>query len=593
MLAYGLVKEAYQKTNDAAFLKKKYASLLRESTYFINQEISSSNLPPKQLRKIIDGKLPPGIAAVIAYKNSQDELSKLVIEKADKASGYIYLSSGPFKLIYYTKPANSKYIVGAAIKTSNVVEQQKEKLKETIRQFTFDQGLGYVFVLNPKGIILVHPGHPENENINIKDTPAGKNKTFFNKMSDICNKQGQGFLKYLWPKPISPHQDQADYPKLSFVKLFRPWNWIIGTGEYLDELKEFTYRKESEMQEQVNLLILKVLLITLIITAVMIIISLFFSYTISNPISQLIKTMQSIKPDKLSSSAIDLKGCQEIKELGGIFNKMLCSINDGIKTIEKTTSAKERLESELEIAEDIQNSVLPRIEPILPTTGEFDISAHILPGKPVGGDLYDFFFIDDDHLCFAVGDVSDKGVPATLFMTITRTLLRAKAAKGLSSGEIVTEINRSLCANNDMSMYVRYFLAILNLKTGVLCYTNAGQPQAYVQKSKFDLQSLPVIHGIPLGLDSNLTYDEETIKMTPGESIVIYSDGLINATNYVGDTFGEDRLEAAIKKCLDFPTEKIIKCLFSKVSEFIGTAPVTDDIVVLALNFKNYSNSDS
>ena len=146
----------------------------------------------------------------------------------------------------------------------------------------------------------------------------------------------------------------------------------------------------------------------------------------------------------------------------------------------ETTAARERIESELQIAHDIQMGIIPKTFPAFPDLKEFEIFASIVPAKEVGGDLYDFFFMDEDHLCFVVGDVSGKGIPAALFMAVTRTLIKTKASQLLNPGTVLTRVNEDLSLENPSMMFVTLFLGILNIRTGVIEYVNAGHNPPYI-----------------------------------------------------------------------------------------------------------------
>ena len=190
----------------------------------------------------------------------------------------------------------------------------------------------------------------------------------------------------------------------------------------------------------------------------------------------------------------------EIGDLSRAFNKMVSDLGKHVEQLKQTTAAKEKMESELKIAHNIQMSIIPNTFPAFSERTEFDLYAKIITAKAVGGDLYDFFFIDGRRLCFVVGDVSGKGVSAALFMAVTRTLLRSKAIEGISAASLITEVNNCLCLENDACMFCTLFLAIMDIKTGVCEFTNAGHNRPYLVLERDRIEPLAKVHGAPLGV---------------------------------------------------------------------------------------------
>lgn len=302
--------------------------------------------------------------------------------------------------------------------------------------------------------------------------------------------------------------------------------------------------------------------------------------------------MKTVKLDELTTSSVaPLKGSHEIKELGNIFNNMLHSINDGVKKIRETTSVKEKFESELNIARNIQLSLLPKTFPTLNENAEFDIYGAIQSARTVGGDMYDFFNIDDHNICFAIGDVSDKGVPSSLFMALTRTLLHSKAGKNLSAGQIVTDMNKSLCENNDASMFVSFFLGLLNLKTGKLNYCNAGHNLPFLIRKHSKVENLPVRHGIPIGVVDLEPYYDDTITLKAEDMLVLYTDGVIRGFNRRHELFGDVRLEKTLEKCVLLKTKECVEAVMNDVSDFTGSVEQEDDVAVLAVSYRGRGES--
>jgi phosphoserine phosphatase RsbU/P len=243
---------------------------------------------------------------------------------------------------------------------------------------------------------------------------------------------------------------------------------------------------------------------------------------------------------------------------------------------------KERMEEALKLAHDIQMSMLPKIFPPFPERHEFDIFAAIAPAKEVGGDLYDFFFIDDDHLCFAIGDVSGKGVPASLFMAVTKTLFKATASNGGTPGEILARLNAEICRDNESCMFVTFFCAILNIRTGQVDYSNGGHNLPYYLHHS-GLSPLKNTGGRALGLVEQSPYASGRMVLGPGEALLLYTDGVTEAMNPSETLYSDQRLAQFLGTNRGSAPRQIIGDLVNDVRHFAGEAPQSDDITALAL----------
>lgn len=271
--------------------------------------------------------------------------------------------------------------------------------------------------------------------------------------------------------------------------------------------------------------------------------------------------------------------------LGKALHKMAQDLKSYIATIEETTAAKERIESELRIARDIQMGTLPKIFPPFPDRSEFEIYATLEPAREVGGDLYDFFFIDDNHLCFAVGDVSGKGVPAALFMAISKTLVKMRATEGLTSDEVLSEVNQDLSVDNPSLMFVTLFLGILNIHTGELEYSNAGHEPPYVIRANGDIEPLELTDGVMLGVEEDFVYQSGRIVLKQGETIFLYTDGVTEAMNPEEELFSDERLKQTLARLRESDIKEIVHGVQSEIETFSTGTTQSDDITMLTLRF--------
>jgi sigma-B regulation protein RsbU (phosphoserine phosphatase) len=253
---------------------------------------------------------------------------------------------------------------------------------------------------------------------------------------------------------------------------------------------------------------------------------------------------------------------------------------------QKTRAAKERIESELTIARDIQMGIVPKIFPPFPEIGQVDIYASIEPAKEVGGDLYDFFFIDDDHLCFVIGDVSGKGVSAALFMAVSSTLLKAISKPAMPPEEILYRVNNDLCEDNETSMFVTTFYGIMNIRTGEIMYSNAGHNPPYIRKASGSVEQLPCSSGLPLGVIEDFTFCRDTMTLMPGDTLFLYTDGVTEAINSQGAFFTDSRLEEFLNQTGGDCTAGDLCCATSRVVHgFAGDAVQSDDITLLVIKY--------
>jgi len=187
------------------------------------------------------------------------------------------------------------------------------------------------------------------------------------------------------------------------------------------------------------------------------------------------------------------------------------------------------MESELQIAHDIQMGILPKIFPPFPEMPEFDLYATIEPAREVGGDLFDFFFLDDDHLCFNVGDVSGKGVPASLFMAITKTLIKTRATKDMPPEVVLNQVNQDLSEDNPSLLFVTLFLGTLNIKDGTIEYCNGGHNPPYIIRESGEIEAVEMTGGLALGVMEDFSFQSKRIVLNRGDAIFIYSDGVTEA----------------------------------------------------------------
>ncbi len=253
--------------------------------------------------------------------------------------------------------------------------------------------------------------------------------------------------------------------------------------------------------------------------------------------------------------------------------------------LEQTISAKDKIESELKIAHEIQMQSVPAIFPPFPDRDDLDIYAILQPAREVGGDFYDFFFLDDTRLCLFIGDVSGKGVPAALFVSAVKTLTKATTKLTHHPATLLDMVNQELVPGNESCTFVTIFFGILNLSNGELIYTNAGHNAPLLLRSDGTAEYFPESNSTIVGIDEEARYHESTIMLSPGEIIFLYTDGITEASSSSEELFSDERLEREISTFPKGSMELLVKSMQERMEHFSDGVPQTDDITMLALRY--------
>ena len=283
---------------------------------------------------------------------------------------------------------------------------------------------------------------------------------------------------------------------------------------------------------------------------------------------------------------LDIRSNDEIGDLYHEIRSMENRIVDYTEHLTLVTAEKERVSTELRTASGIQEAMLPSIFPAFPDRDDFDLYASMTPAKEVGGDFYDFFLIDDTHLAVVIADVSDKGVPAALFMMSSKILINYRAQLGGSPSEILSAVNAEICKNNKSKMFVTVWLGILDLETGVLTCANAGHEYPFIRGGDGTFRVYKDRHGLVVGAMARSRYSDYEIRMEPGDAIFVYTDGAPEANNARGEFYGMERLTAALNRCADRTPQGILEAVKADVDAFTGDASQFDDLTMLCLSYR-------
>ena len=317
--------------------------------------------------------------------------------------------------------------------------------------------------------------------------------------------------------------------------------------------------------------------------------SFFLNHTLLRPLKLVSNealrfSTENTMPDKKLGEIIRNK--DEIGALAYSVDDMEERIHDYVDNLTKITAEKERINTELSLATRIQADMLPNIYPAFPERKEFDIYASMDPAKEVGGDFYDFFLIDDDHLCMVMADVSGKGVPAALFMMASKIILSNNAMLGKSPAQILTDTNAAICSHNREEMFVTVWLGILEISTGKLVAANAGHEYPVLMQPDGKFELVKDKHDFVIGGMNGIRYKEYELVLQKGAKLFLYTDGVPEATNSENELFGLDRMLTALNESKDLPPERLLGQVKDAVNKFVNGAEQFDDLTMLGLEYK-------
>ena len=300
----------------------------------------------------------------------------------------------------------------------------------------------------------------------------------------------------------------------------------------------------------------------------------------------ILKYKESKSSNEVSEKMGNIKVKNEIGVLAESFSELTTEIDRHTDEILKLNSEKEHIAAELNVATQIQADALPKIFPAFPDRTEFDIYASMTPAKEVGGDFYDFFLIDDDHLAMVMADVSGKGVPAALFMMKAKTLIKNSAQFGeYSPAKILTDVNDQLCEGNEAELFVTVWFAIIEISTGKGLAANAGHESPALKRSGGEFELIKYKHSPAVASIEGIRFREHEFEMFKGDTVFMYTDGVPEANNKDNKLFGNQRMIDALNVEPNASNEKLLKNVRKAVDEFVGDAPQFDDLTMLSFTY--------
>ncbi|MDR0957961.1 MAG: SpoIIE family protein phosphatase, partial [Clostridiales bacterium] len=478
----------------------------------------------------------------------------------------------------YASDGTLKAVAGTGAELSTISE---------IVKFTKIGETGYAFLLNDKGHVVITPKTDEfvtddKGNIIGEDYINNSNAALSSIARQMVAKEhgvqeleldGQAVFLAFCPLEVTDWS----------IGLVMPYDEAIAPAVSMEssiiELSDVTV---AEMGESIGKAVLVLTLIIPICVLIAAILSFSFSGGIVKPILTLTKGVGIIAAGNLDYE-MSIRTGDELEILGNSVNIMSRSLKDYMTNLTKVTADKERIATELNVATQIQNSMLPRIFPPWPTRTDLDIFATMLPAKEVGGDFYDFFIVDDRYLFVVMADVSGKGVPAALFMVIAKTLIKNNAQAGLEPKDVLEASNDILCESNDADMFVTCFLGRLDVITGEFVYANAGHNQPLLRRAGTEWKYMQSKPGFVLAGMEGMVYKQSSMTLNQGDELYMYTDGVTEAVNPKLELYGESRLLNSVNSLKGKTLKEFVVSMKKKIDTFAEGAEQADDITMLIL----------
>jgi sigma-B regulation protein RsbU (phosphoserine phosphatase) len=417
---------------------------------------------------------------------------------------------------------------------------------------------GYVFIVSEKGRFLSYPDAA-------KIMQAG--------IQDVNPVLGQSMLA----------------GESGFMKTRDPWRdraaWVAFAPVHTGGLSLAVVYPEEEALADASRLRNELLATGLLGLLAMVGALIFAARSVTKPIVEMARASQKVADGDLEQRLSVSAPALEVRNLMNAFNKMTRDLQMRMQELRYTTTVKERFEGELNAARSIQMSLVPKHFPAFPGRPELEVHALLRPAREIGGDLYDFYFLDDEWLCFLVGDVSGKGVPAALFMAVTKTLLKASSSRRVPMAKMIAHVNDELCEQSDSGMFVSLLYAHLNTRTGAVEFCNAGHPIPYLLGADGAARALTGPRDVAIGAMSALDYHVSSVQLSPGDTLFFYTDGVTEAMDRSDRFYSNARLESVLKDMGGLSVEKITRGVVRDVRTFAGEREQNDDISVMALRW--------
>ncbi|SDA09341.1 sigma-B regulation protein RsbU (phosphoserine phosphatase) [Ruminococcus sp. YE71] len=523
--------------------------------------------------------------AVIGYKLYHDSLMRNYITYTDTVLEYSYRSS-------------VRHSFGDMI-ADREMPPDYEVFREELNQIKDSSDIEYLYAIYFEDIDELHSLHYAINAKNQKELSSGKPLSeIYSYMGKPCEEGSfeDDTLKTLQQAVKNRNTENASLEGYSdeYGHMLNGYRVIYDSNDNAVGLicVEIDINR---INAEIHKYLLTVILIAVILTTVIILLStLNTRYYLIGPIVRITKSsdlflkqlQDNTDPDMLEYEDAHVNTGGELSLLAINVKSLADGVASYMTNLRAVTAEKERIGTELELAKKIQASMLPNIFPPFPERTEFDIYATMTPAKEVGGDFYDFFLIDDNHLGLVMADVSGKGVPAALFMMASKILLKNYAMTGSSPSKVLEQTNAQICKNNEQEMFVTVWFGILEISTGRITAANAGHEYPIIKKTDGDFELFKDKHGFVVGGMDGMKYKDYELILEKGDVLFLYTDGVAEATNVKNELFGTDRLLTALNNSKTADPKVLLENVKSAVDEFAGEAEQFDDLTMLGIILK-------
>lgn len=448
-------------------------------------------------------------------------------------------------------------------------------------------GKGYAFLLNEKGQVMVsskEEGETAARAEENADLRKGQNIALANMAKDMVDgKTGMGKL-FLDGREVYLAYAPLKNLGWSFVTVMDVEEAVAPAKKSQNRILQLTKNTAQEQDVAIEKMLVLFLAMMAAVAVLISLVSALFTGRITEPVRRLTKEVAKIHGGNLDYR-IHIKTGDEIEDLANAFNHMTDQIREYIKSLNLVTVEKERIRTEIQVASQLQADMLPKAKNAFEDRDEFSLYAIMTPAKGVGGDFYDFFLLDEDHLALIMADVSGKGVPAALFMVVSRTLLKSHIVKGVPLHQAVEKVNDSLCKNNKNGMFVTAWIGVLTISTGKLTFVNAGHCRPLLKEAHGACTYETTINGFVLAGMEETGYSQSEIHLNKGDTLFLYTDGVTEATDTENNLYGEKRLEQLISTLDNPQPESLLFEVWKDINRFRKEAEQFDDITMLALRY--------
>ena len=461
-------------------------------------------------------------------------------------------------------------------------------MEEVVKGFVSDGG--YCWIVNQDGHVIYSP-NPEviqmNESVNAIDLRMSENKELANLVSDAMSAQTE--VRVVGVRDVAYYMLGVPLKTVGWT-LFSafPKETVDQTEiKLLESYDQITSEARSAYQSKIRQRTKYSLITMALLTLLALIGAILLGKRIVKPLNTMTQKISSLDEQnpEFKMEGVYRTG-DEIEVLAESFAILSQKTVGYVKEVKRVTAEKERIGAELHMAKRIQEGMLPSIFPPFPERREFDLYASMDPAKEVGGDFYDFFMVDDDHLALVIADVSGKGVPAALFMMATKIILKTSTMPGVSPADIFEKTNKTICSNNAMQMFVTVWMGILEISTGRLTAVSAGHEYPVIKRAGGAYELFKDKHCFVIGGIDRMKYQDYTIQLKPGDKLFLYTDGVPEATNAMGELFGTDRMIAALNENVSSDSKETLSDIRRAVDGFVGNAEQFDDLTMMCLEYK-------